>query len=69
MVAYDAVRHYIRRWTKEREQATAAAYVPLSLPGGSLHFDWSHEVVVKLSGVTGHREDCPCPALPPVCSL
>src|SRR6201996_8150382 len=27
---YDAVRRYARRWAKERGQATAAAYVPLS---------------------------------------
>jgi hypothetical protein len=27
---YDAVRPYARRWSKERGQSTAAAYVPLS---------------------------------------
>ena len=27
---YDAVRRYARRWSKERGQSTAAAYVPLS---------------------------------------
>ena len=27
---YDAVRRYAKRWAKERGQATAAAYVPLS---------------------------------------
>src|SRR5450432_644437 len=49
---YDAVRRYARRWSKERGQATAAAYVPLSFaPGEAYQFDWSHEVVL-LSGVT-----------------
>ena len=49
---YDAVRRYARRWAKERGQATAAAYVPLSFaPGEAYQFDWSHEVVV-LSGAT-----------------
>jgi hypothetical protein len=27
---YDAVRRYARRWAKDRGQATAAVYVPLS---------------------------------------
>ena len=27
---HDAVRRYARRWSKERGQSTAAAYVPLS---------------------------------------
>ena len=49
---YDAVRRYARRWAKERGQATAAAYVPLSFaPGEAYQFDWSHEIVL-LSGVT-----------------
>ena len=49
---YDAVRRYARRWAKDRGQATAAAYVPLSFaPGEAYQFDWSHEVVL-LSGVT-----------------
>src|SRR5437016_13787669 len=49
---YDAVRRYARRWAKERGQATAVAYVPLSFaPGEAYQFDWSHEVVL-LSGVT-----------------
>src|SRR6266700_2959034 len=49
---YDAVRRCARRWAKERGQATAAAYVPLSFaPGEAYQFDWSHEVVL-LSGVT-----------------
>ena len=49
---YDAVRRYARRWSKERGQSTAAAYVPLSFaPGEAYQFDWSHEIVV-LSGVT-----------------
>src|SRR3989337_499321 len=49
---YDAVRRYARRWSKERGQTTAAAYVPLSFaPGEAYQFDWSHEVVL-LNGVT-----------------
>ena len=37
---------------KERGQATAAAYVPLSFaPGEAYQFDWSHEVVL-LNGAT-----------------
>src|SRR5436189_80664 len=42
---YDAVRRYARRWSKERGQSTAEAYVPLSFaPGEAYQFDWSHEV-------------------------
>jgi transposase len=49
---YDAVRRYAKRWAKDRGQATAAAYVPLSFaPGEAYQFDWSHEVVL-LSGAT-----------------
>jgi transposase len=49
---YDAVRRYARRWSKERGQSTAAAYIPLSFaPGEAYQFDWSHEVVL-LNGVT-----------------
>jgi transposase len=49
---YDAVRRYARKWTKQRDKATAAAYVPLSFaPGEAYQFDWSHEIVL-LSGVT-----------------
>src|SRR5712675_791236 len=49
---YDAVRRYARRWSQERGQSTAAAYVPLSFaPGEAYQFDWSHEVVL-LNGVT-----------------
>src|SRR6187399_3722117 len=49
---YDAVRRYARRWSKERGQATAGAYVPLSFaPGEAYQFDWSHEVVL-LNGTT-----------------
>src|SRR6201988_5046622 len=49
---YDAVRRYARRWSKERGQSTAAAYVPLSFaPGEAYQFDGSHEVVL-LSGTT-----------------
>src|SRR5215468_2990612 len=50
--SYDAVRRYAKRWAKNRGQATAAAYVPLSFaPGEAYQFDWSHEIVV-LNGVT-----------------
>jgi hypothetical protein len=39
---YDAVRRDARRWSKERGQSTAAAYVPLSFaPGEAYQFDWS----------------------------
>jgi hypothetical protein len=49
---YDAVRRYARRWSTERGQSTATAYVPLSFaPGEAYQFDWSHEIVL-LSGVT-----------------
>src|ERR1700754_4899670 len=49
---YDAVRRYARRWSKERGQFTADAYVPLSFaPAEAYQFDWSHEVVV-LCGAT-----------------
>ena len=49
---YDAVRRYARRWSKERGESTATAYVPLSFaPGEAYQFDWSHEVVL-LNGVT-----------------
>src|SRR4029078_10884717 len=49
---YDAVRRYAKRWSKERGESTAAAYVPLSFaPGEAYQFDWSHEIVL-LSGVT-----------------
>jgi hypothetical protein len=48
----DAVRRHARRWSKERGQSTAAAYVPLSfVPGEAYQFDWSHEVVL-LNGMT-----------------
>ncbi len=45
--SYDAVRRYARKWVKDRGQAMAAAYVPLSFaPGEAYQFDWSHEVVL-----------------------
>ena len=34
---YDAVRRYARRWSKERGQSTAAAYVPLSFAPGEAY--------------------------------
>jgi len=50
--SYDSVRRYARRWSKERGQTTATAYVPLSFaPGEAYQFDWSHEVVL-LNGAT-----------------
>ena len=50
--SYDAVRRYAKRWAKNRGQATAAAYVPLSFaPREAYQFDWSHEIVL-LNGVT-----------------
>src|SRR5438309_432486 len=49
---YDAVRRYARRWSKERGQVSASAYVPLSFaPGEAYQFDWSHEVVL-IGGAT-----------------
>src|SRR5262249_47969092 len=63
---YDAGRRYARRWAKDRGQATAAAYVPLSFaPGEAFQFYWSHEGVL-LSGVKGIGEGAhvrPCPSL------
>jgi hypothetical protein len=45
------VRRCARRWSKERGQSTAPAYVPLSFaPGERYQFDWSHEIVL-LNGV------------------
>src|SRR5579872_2888525 len=36
---YDAVRRYVQRWSKERGQAAATAYVPLSFaPGEAYQF-------------------------------
>lgn len=34
---YDAVRRYAQRWGKERGQATAAAFVPLSFAPGEAY--------------------------------
>jgi transposase len=49
---YDAVRRHANSWRKQRGQALAQAYVPLSFaPGEAYQFDWSHEVVV-MDGVT-----------------
>ena len=49
---YDAVRRYARSWQRERQAATADAYVPLSFaPGEAYQFDWSHEIVL-INGVT-----------------
>src|SRR6476469_9506776 len=60
---YDAVRRYARRWSKERGQSTAAAYVPLSFaPGEAL----SVRLEPRGGSVewrNGDREGRPCPAL------
>ncbi|ASP23228.1 integrase core domain protein (plasmid) [Antarctobacter heliothermus] len=49
---YDAVRRYAASWSKEEQEASAAAYVPLSFdPGETYQFDWSHEIVV-IDGAT-----------------
>ena len=45
---YDAVRRYARRWSKERGESTAAAYVPLSFaPGEAFQFDSHGDLLVK----------------------
>ncbi|MDF1718113.1 MAG: IS21 family transposase, partial [Antarcticimicrobium sp.] len=49
---YDAVRRYAATWSKEEQEASAAAYVPLIFdPGEAYQFDWSHEIVV-IDGAT-----------------
>src|SRR3954454_12423572 len=54
---YDAVRRYARQWSKERGQATAAAYVPLSFAPGL-------EPRGRPAGRRdGDREGRPCSAL------
>jgi hypothetical protein len=50
--AYDVVRRYAGRWSKETGHSTAAAFLPLTFaPGEAYRFDGSHEVML-LSGVT-----------------
>ena len=50
--SYDAVRRYAANWSREVQEASAAAYVPLSFdPGEAYQFDWSHEVVL-IDGIT-----------------
>ncbi len=50
--SYDAVRRYAANWSREVQETSAAAYVPLSFdPGEAYQFDWSHEVVL-IDGVT-----------------
>jgi hypothetical protein len=60
---YDAVRRYARRWSKERGQLTAAAYVPLSFAP-----ERSPPVRLEPRGGSAERGDGdregPCPALP-----
>lgn len=49
---YDAVRRYAATWSKEEQEASAAAYVPLIFdPGEAYQFDWSREIVV-IDGAT-----------------
>ena len=49
---YDAVRRYAASWLKAANEASAAAYVPLSFdPGEAYQFDWSHEIVL-IDGAT-----------------
>ncbi|AUQ68349.1 transposase (plasmid) [Phaeobacter inhibens] len=49
---YDAVRQYAATWSKEEQEASAAAHVPLIFdPGEAYQFDWSHEIVV-INGAT-----------------
>jgi hypothetical protein len=46
------VRRYAASWSKEEQEASAAAYVPLTFdPGEAYQFDWSHEIVV-IDGAT-----------------
>ena len=50
--SYDAVRRYAANWSREVQEASVGAYVPLSFdPGEAYQFDWSHEVVL-IDGVT-----------------
>ncbi len=52
---YDAVRRYAASWSNEEQEAqeaSAAAYVPLTFdPSEAYQFDWSHEIVV-IDGAT-----------------
>jgi transposase len=49
---YDAVRRFAAAWARRQDEATAAAFVPLSFAlGEAYQFDWSHEVVL-IDGVT-----------------
>jgi len=49
---YDAVRRYATSWKRREQEASAAAFVPLSFdPGEAFQFDWSHEIVV-IDGAT-----------------
>jgi hypothetical protein len=66
---YDAVRRYARRWSKERGESAAAAYVPLSFaPGEAYQFDWSHKVVL-LNGVTVTVKAAHVPSVTAGCCL
>ena len=59
---YDAVRRYARRWSKERGQSAAAAYVPLSFaPGEACQFDLEPRGGSVERDHYG-REGRPCPA-------
>lgn len=57
---YDAVRRYARRWAKERGQATAAAYVPLSFAPGEDQLEPRSRLAERRDG---DREGRPCSAL------
>src|SRR5690606_38895325 len=49
---YDAVRRFVRAWSKTGSPVTAEAYLRCYYaPGEAYQFDWSHEVVL-ISGVT-----------------
>jgi hypothetical protein len=55
---YDAVRRYARRWSKERGESTAAAYVPQSFaPGEVYRFDWSAEGPPKANNGAAYDND------------
>jgi len=50
--SYDAVLRYASNWSRETQEASATACVPLSFdPGEAYQFDWSHEVVL-IDGIT-----------------
>jgi hypothetical protein len=67
---YDAVRRYARRWSKERGQSTAAAYVPLSfapvapasspfppVAKSSRNFAWQADLPVHTDPSSGSKSE------------